>query len=1194
MKEIVRNLSSVWILFAGFALALFLIMSGIGYLAVDHDYERFQAEARHVREQYVAGQRRLIKEQVEQAVDFIHYNWENTRERLKDGVRSRTKEACSIAESLYRQNRGRATQQEIRNIIRETLRPVRFHRGRGCYFAAGLNGMGLLFADQPEWEGKSLLDTRDTRGAYIMRGMIELVRNKGEGFYEYGCAQSKTHGADIRKIAYVKYFAPIDGFIGAAECLDGVESDIRKEVLDRLERIHFGKDGYIFVVNTDGLTLVNSAQPEFLGKNMRDLTGIDAVHVFQQELQAARKPGGDFILYDWKKPGTQKIREKLSFVKGFPRWGWMVGAGVYTDDIEPRIAAMNTAAQKEMWKDLTHLAFTLALLLAAALVISFQFSRLLKGQLDVFINFFKEAETGGTPIAMEHIFSPEFRRLAQSANTMLDERQEAERALRENELRLRTILQTSNEGFWLLDNDCLVMHVNPRMCEILGRDRQEVLGRSVFDFVDQENKAIFDHQLDLMRQRGAGSYEIALRRPEGSQVHCRFNTSLFRDGSGSRVGSFAMVTDITDRKRAEELLRAHEERLRTAMEATEQGWFDLNVQTGEISVSAEYLRISGYEPKEFSMNLDSWIDAIHPEDRSAVWEAYQECLNAKSRIVIEYRLKARSGEWKWIRSIGKIVRFDSENRPLKMIGTHTDISRIKQAQSAQRESEEIYRSLVSLSPDAISMADQDGLLTFSSPKAREIFGYSSDDELAGRRLLEFIPPEEQEKAAANISHLLREGTLIDREYTLVKADGSRFFGEISAALIHHPDGKQVRIMFITRDITERKRSEHERQELQEQLNQAQKMESVGRLAGGVAHDFNNMLGVILGHSELALMETEPAQPFYNDLQEIRLAANRSANLVRQLLAFARKQTIDPRVLDLNDAVGSMLKMIHRLIGENIRLSWRPGVGVWSVRMDPTQVDQILANLCVNARDAIAGVGAISIETGNARIDENFCRQHLDAAPGEYVVLSVQDDGCGMDKKTLGKLFEPFFTTKEVGKGTGLGLSTVYGIVRQNSGFIEVESDPGRGTTFRLYLPRTKAPESQPQQDEQRFDPSKGVETILLVEDEKSILDLGKRILERCGYRVLAAGDPEEALKLARNHSGRIDLLITDIIMPTMNGKELAEKLSEFVPPSRNLFMSGYTGEAIMESGVVEEGVNFLPKPFSVKTLTEKVRAVLSG
>ena len=393
-------------------------------------------------------------------------------------------------------------------------------------------------------------------------------------------------------------------------------------------------------------------------------------------------------------------------------------------------------------------------------------------------------------------------------------------------------------------------------------------------------------------------------------------------------------------------------------------------------------------------------------------------------------------------------------------------------------------------------------------------------------------------------------------------------------------------------LEDQKRGESERDKLRAQLLQAQKMEAVGRLAGGVAHDFNNMLSVIMGNAELAMQGLDPSQPLCGSLQEILRAAERSAGLTRQLLAFARRQTIAPKVLDLNDTVEGMLKMLRRLIGEDIDLTWHPEAGLWPVKLDPSQVDQILANLCVNARDAIAGVGEITIDTGRAVFDEVTCARHAEMLPGEYVMLAVSDNGCGIDKTALQHLFEPFYTTKEIGRGTGLGLATVYGIVKQNGGYIDVYSELGKGTTVKIYLPRDATPPAEgAMAGAPRVQRGRG-ETILVVEDEPAILQVGQVLLESIGYTVLAAGTPEQALRLADEHDGEIDLLVTDVIMPRMSGKELADRLQPSRPGMRCLFMSGYTSSVIAHRGVLDEGVQFIQKPFMMLTLAAKVREVL--
>ncbi len=372
------------------------------------------------------------------------------------------------------------------------------------------------------------------------------------------------------------------------------------------------------------------------------------------------------------------------------------------------------------------------------------------------------------------------------------------------------------------------------------------------------------------------------------------------------------------------------------------------------------------------------------------------------------------------------------------------------------------------------------------------------------------------------------------------------------------------------------------------------MESVGRLAGGVAHDFNNMLSIILGHTEMALELVSTADHIHNDLEQIQNAARRSADLVRQLLAFARKQTIAPKMIDLNETIENMLKMLQRLMGENIRLTWKPGNRLWSLKVDPGRIDQILANLCVNARDAIDGVGKVTIETKNRTFDENYCAHHPDLIPGDYVLLAVSDNGCGMSSETLSHLFEPFFTTKELGKGTGLDLATIYGIVRQNNGFINVYSEPEQGTTFKIYLPRY-VPENQSPPEQLPVQPLKrGHETILLVEDEPEILKITRMMLERLGYAVLAANTPGEAVRLAEAHSEKIHLLMTDVIMPEMNGRDLVRNLVSLYPGIHCLFMSGYTSDLIAGYGILDNGMHFIQKPFSMKDLATKVREALGN
>lgn len=640
-------------------------------------------------------------------------------------------------------------------------------------------------------------------------------------------------------------------------------------------------------------------------------------------------------------------------------------------------------------------------------------------------------------------------------------------------------------------------------------------------------------------------------------------------------------------------LQTSEERLRLALMAANQGLYDLNVQTGEAKVSPEYATMLGYDPAEFHETNAKWIERLHPDDHTPVAAAYRDYIAGKiPEYRVEFRQRTKAGEWKWILSLGKVVEYDAAGRPLRMLGTHTDITERKQTEVTLGESEQRFRSLLEDVPNiAVQGYDRQRRVVFWNTASETLYGFSREEAL-GRQLEELIiPPEMRHGVIGAVNNWLSQGIPIPAGELVLQGKGGRPVNVFSSHVMQINIHGEPEMYCIDIDITERKRNEKEREKLQAQLLQAQKMESIGRLAGGVAHDFNNMLQTILGYSDLSLAQVEETSPVHEGLLEIRKAALRSADLTRQLLAFARKQTVCPKILDLNDTVAGMLKMLQRLIGENIDLAWLPGHDLWPVKMDPSQLDQILANLAVNARDAIADTGKITIETENISRDAAYCADHPDCLPGEYVLLAVSDNGCGMDRETLAQIFEPFFTTKENGKGTGLGLATVYGIVKQNNGFVNVYSEPGQGTTFSIYLPcfasETVATETRPADES-----TGGTETVLLVEDEAALLHLGQTILQRLGYTVLPANTPMAALELAREHAGEIHLLITDVVMPEMNGRDLAQRLSSLRPAMQCLFMSGYTADVIAHHGVLDTGIHFIQKPFCMDDLARTIRETL--
>jgi PAS domain S-box-containing protein len=553
-----------------------------------------------------------------------------------------------------------------------------------------------------------------------------------------------------------------------------------------------------------------------------------------------------------------------------------------------------------------------------------------------------------------------------------------------------------------------------------------------------------------------------------------------------------------------------------------------------------------------------------------------------------YQIRPPGGE-----TIGVLALFSrqaiSPEEDAQLDALSTLVARVigaAQAEEALRQSETRFRSFFENAPEYCYMVAPDGRILDVNATALAALGYEKS-ELVDHPILRICASESRQAAEQALGEWRQTGTVKGRELEILSKQGVRRSVVLDVSSVCNDQGEALYSISVQRDITQQK-------ELESQFRQAQKMEAVGKLAGGVAHDFNNALAVILGYAELALAKVDPAQTPYAELQQIRDAGWRAADIIRQLLAFARKQTIAPRVIDLSETVERMLKMLRPLVGEDIDLAWMPGHSLWPVKIDPAQIDQILANLSVNARDAIAGVGKVTIETKNVDFDEAHCREHAGFVPGEYVMLAVSDDGCGMGKEVLDHLFEPFFTTKAVGEGTGLGLATVYGIIKQNEGFINVYSEPGKGSTFKIYFSRY-AGEVAAEPVAALAEPPRGNgEMVLLVEDETALLDLGKDMLERLGFVVLAASTPGEAICLGEEHTGEIHLLITDVIMPQMTGRVLAERLLSFRPNMKQLFMSGYTANVIAHRGVLAEGVQFLQKPFSLRDLAIKVQQVLQG
>lgn len=663
------------------------------------------------------------------------------------------------------------------------------------------------------------------------------------------------------------------------------------------------------------------------------------------------------------------------------------------------------------------------------------------------------------------------------------------------------------------------------------------------------------------------------------------------DENGNVQGAVVVNNDITERMKTEEALLESELHFRTLANSGQALIWTSGLDKNCNYFNQVWLDFTG---RTIEQELGTgWTEGVHPDDLKMCVDTYCQAFDRREKFSMVYRVRRHDGEYRWIQDDGS-PRFNSHGEFIGFIGHCLDVSERIQYEHALAESESLFRSLIEGAPDAILVQSGDRLV-YVNAAAVTLFGAISQDQLLTTPALNLVPLEGHSAFKARNDRLLHKKLpVLTTETIMLRLDKSAVHVEVSAVPIKL-FGEDSALRFI-RNIEERVNARIERENLMTQLAQAQKMESIGALAGGVAHDFNNMLQVILGETEFAIEENAADRlnsQLAASLIEIKKAAVRSAELTRKLLTFARRQLYRPEVLNVNEVIDGMLKMLRRMIGENIDLIWKPGLAVWQIEMDPSQLDQVLANLAVNARDAIDNVGTLVIETGNIVIEKEMCGEMSGIKAGEYVILSVSDTGCGMKPEVLARVFEPFFTTKEVGKGTGLGLATVYGIIGQNDGLIKVYSEPGIGTTFKIYLPRAEADNKRDNSPHSvALSALTGSETILVVEDEIQILNFEKILLERLGYKLLLANNPANALSIAEEYPDKIDLLITDVIMPGMNGKELQHKILVLRPHIKCIFVSGYATGIIERHGILPEEISFIEKPFTANVFATKIRNVL--
>lgn len=836
------------------------------------------------------------------------------------------------------------------------------------------------------------------------------------------------------------------------------------------------------------------------------------------------------------------------------------------------------------------------------------------------------------------------------ANALLFKRhEEAEITVKEQLSFLRVLLDTIPNPIFYKDSQGKYLGCNKSWSEIHGRRPEEVIGKTVYEIAPSYLADIYRQKdEELLKVGGTQIYEAKIISADGQERDMIFNKAVFYKADGSIGGIVGTATDITKRKQTEAMLKKREEEVRLLARENnilaeigriisstldiEDVYENFAIEVQKL-IPFDGLIVSIINEKENKVNFRySWGMQIPgrtigdslpiAEGTVAAYILQKHSLlqfQGESLAEISHRFPAlvpfiKAGIQSLI-----LVPLLAQDKIIGILGFFTKIPQaysandlklaekvgnqiagaiansqlfedLKKSQEALRQSEERYRSILANIEDGYYEVDLKGNFTFFNDALCQMLGYNQE-EIAGLNNRQYTDEENARKIYQIFNRVYKTGIPAKQfEAEVIRKDGTKRNVELSVSLIRDNSDKPIGFRGIARDITERKKAEREMVELQEQLRQAQKMEAIGQLAGGIAHDFNNALTLIRTCSQLALLDLKEADPLREKFEMINRATEQSANLTRQLLAFSRRQVMEMKVIDLNNLIREMDKMLRRVIGEDIELVNNLAEDLGRVRVDPGQMEQVIINLAVNARDAMPKGGRLTIETANVHLDQGYVNGHVGVDPGNYIRLTISDTGVGMTPEVKSRIFEPFFTTKEKGKGTGLGLSTVYGIVKQSRGYIYVYSEPGMGATFKIYLPRVDEDlEKRPTEPKEL---PQGRETILVVEDEKDVRSLIVQILRKQGYKVIEAENGGEAFEACAHHKGKINLLLTDVVMPGMSGRELAEKLLCWQPEMKVLYMSGYTDDAMIRYGVLEAGMNFMQKPFSMEALAQKVRQVL--
>ena len=1175
---------------------LFLIALGVAVIGVDLfvNQNYFKIRADETRKNYIARQKNMIKNEVNRVVDMINHEKAQSEKLLKINIKARVYEAHSIAQHIYMKNKNSKNKSEIQAMIINALRPIRFECEKGYYFIDHLSGKNILYPVFPFFEGTNIMNLQDSKGKYVVKEEIELLEKQGEGFVtnfwpKPHCDQKQ----DFKKITFIKLFKPYNWSLGTGLYVDDIEKQIKTELLSHIGRIRFGKEGYVFVNHLNGETMVANGkvlpEPEKLWvvfnkypEKMREL--------FDKECKAASNPEGDYIYYSFKKMSdSDNESPKVSFIRGISEWQWLVGAGVYLDDMEIGITLLHEKLNMRIQSKMFYFSVIIMGMILFFLFLFKWLNHRLTDDLNQLFSFFKSAAISDKQIELNKIRFIEFTQMGQNVNKMLKEKNRAEQNLINEKEQLFVTVRSIGDAVITTDTSGKVVLMNIVAEQLTGWKNNEAQGKplvEIFTIVNaltrKEVKNPVVQVLESGSIVGLANHTILIAK-DGVEYQISDSAAPIKNVDGDITGVVLVFRDVSNKYKMQEKISESEQRLRYALQGTQAGLWEWNVQTGEIIIDEQWADIIGYTRKELvPVSIDTWTKFIHPEDVKKSSKLFKQHFKGESDYYeFEFRMRHKKGYWVWVLDRGKVAKWTEDGKPLIMSGTHSDITKRKKAETELKNARNYISNIVDSMPSVLVGVDTDGKVTQWNKKAEQNTGISAA-AAHGKIFSDVFPAISS--SMEKITESMQTRKIKKELHKRHQAENKILYENLTIypLITNGVEGAVIRIDDVTREHM-----------LQEQLSQSRKMDAIGQIAGGVAHDFNNILSGIMGAAQLLkLPNSNLDQKNFKYVDMILQASTRAADLTSKLLTFGRNGKVSYTVLSMHNVVDDTVAILKRTIDKKVNISIKKNAENYAVIGDSSELQNALLNLGINASHAMSNGGEIKIQTRNIMLDNTYCyASPFEIEPGEYIEIEVQDTGCGIPIKNLKKIFEPFYTTKEHGKGTGLGLSTVYGTVQNHQGMVTVYSEMGKGTAFHVYIPCSK---KSIQTRQINTEIVAGAGQILLVDDEEMLRSTGKYMLEKMGYQVVLAENGLEAVDIFQNQHAEIDLVIMDMVMPEMNGREAFFKIRKIDENCKVIIASGFTKNEDLDEMRKSGLAGFLNKPFTNSELSQLVSKVLLG